>query len=170
MVKYSGYMEINLRINQVNHSVLVKPNETLLHVLREKIGYTGTKTSCENGDCGACTVLVDMKPVKACMLLAVECVEKSIMTIEGLNDTAIQRAFVDHGGFQCGYCTAGFIMNAYAMLLSDPHIDEQGKMKWLDANLCRCTGYEGIKDAVDAAQAEILGHQKKGLVETANIL
>ncbi|MCH4890097.1 (2Fe-2S)-binding protein [Acidaminobacter sp. JC074] len=155
MIAYSGYQMIELDINGHVHQVLVKPNETLLRVLREKVGYTGPKGGCENGDCGACTVLIDDKPMKACMILAVSCTDNKITTIEGLENTEIQEAFVDKGGFQCGYCTSGFLMNAYAMLRDNPDIDESGKKIWLDANLCRCTGYDGIKDAVDAAQKKI---------------
>ena len=155
MVSYSGYQKIDLDVNGFIHQVIIKPNETLLRVLREKIGYTGPKGGCENGDCGACTVLINNKPMKSCLLLAIECIGKSIITIEGLNDTEIQNAFVDFNGFQCGYCTSGFLINAYAMLEANPDIDEEGKKVWLDANLCRCTAYDGIKDAVKAAQVEI---------------
>jgi len=156
MTKYSGYNEVCLKINGEDYHVLVKTSETLLNVIREKIGLTGAKGGCENGDCGACTVLIDGKPMKSCLLLAIECIDKTITTIEGLENTEIQDAFVDFGGFQCGYCTSGFLINAYAMLEEDPNIDDQGKKKWLDANLCRCTGYEGIKDAVNQAQKNIL--------------
>jgi len=159
MINYSGYQMIELHVNNHTHRVLVKPSETLLRVLREKLGYTGPKGGCENGDCGACTVLIDDKPMKACLLLAVSCTDKNILTIEGLENTEIQEAFVDFNGFQCGYCTSGFLMNAYAMLQENPEIDDAGKKVWLDANLCRCTGYDGIKEAVTAAQEKI--NQKK---------
>jgi carbon-monoxide dehydrogenase small subunit len=152
MIRYSGYNEVCLKINGEAYHVLIKNSDTLLNVIREKVGLTGAKGGCENGDCGACTVLIDGKPMKSCLLLAIECIDKEITTIEGLENTEIQEAFIDFGGFQCGYCTSGFLLNAYAMLEDEPNIDDQGKKKWLDANLCRCTGYEGIKDAVNQAQ------------------
>jgi carbon-monoxide dehydrogenase small subunit len=152
MIKYSGYQNMTFKINHETYSTHVKPSETLLHVLRDKLGLTGTKGSCENGDCGACTVLIDGQPMKSCMVLAVACEQADIMTIEGLEDTEIQQAFVDFNGFQCGYCTSGFLMNAYAMLESNPEISEEDQKVWLDSNLCRCTGYEGIRDAVNAAK------------------
>ena len=152
MIKYSGYHQLSFDVNGEPYDAVIQPSDTLLHVLREKLGLTGTKGSCENGDCGACTVLIDSKPMKSCMVLAVECVDKKIMTIEGLKNTEIQQAFVDFNGFQCGYCTSGFIMNAYAMLEKNPDISDQEQENWLSANLCRCTGYEGIKEAVNKAK------------------
>jgi len=156
MIKYSGHNEIVLTINGNQHTLLIKPNEVLLNVLREKVGYTGAKGGCENGDCGTCTVIINEKPMKSCMVLAIECVGKNILTIEGLEDTEIQNAFIEFNGFQCGFCTSGFLMNAYAMLETDPEIDDENKRVWLDANLCRCTGYEGIELAVNDAQKKLL--------------
>lgn len=155
MLKFTGYSQIDLNVNGHTHQVILKADETLLHVLRDKLGLTGPKAGCENGDCGACTVLIDSKPMKACMVVALTCIGKSIVTIEGLDNTEIQRAFVNKGGFQCGYCTSGFILNAYAMLEDNPNISEADQKVWLDANLCRCTGYEGIKEAVKAAKEMI---------------
>jgi carbon-monoxide dehydrogenase small subunit len=155
MIHYSGNVSIQMNVNRELYEVVVKPQDTLLYVLREKIGYTGPKAGCENGDCGACTVLLDGNPVKACLMLAVETVGRNVLTVEGLNDTEIQNAFVTEGGFQCGFCTSGFLMNAYAMLESKPDADETEKKDWLSANLCRCTGYEGIENAVNLAQKRI---------------
>lgn len=160
MIHYSGNVSIQMNVNREIHEVVVMPQETLLRVLREKIGYTGPKAGCENGDCGACTVLLDGKPVKACLMLAVETIGKEILTIEGLDDTEIQKAFVSEGGFQCGFCTSGFLMNAFALLETKPDADEAEKKDWLSANLCRCTGYEGIEKAVNLAQTRIKENNK----------
>lgn len=154
--KLSGYNAIVLNINGDQHEVLVKPNAVLLHTLREQVGLTGVKGGCENGDCGACTVLIDGLPRKSCMMLTVEVGSGKVTTIEGLRDTEIQRAFIDFSGFQCGYCTAGFLLNAHALLQINPSATEDEKRIWLNSNLCRCTGYEGIRDAVNAAQNEVL--------------
>lgn len=155
MIRIVDNQTIVLNVNNENHSIVVSPNETLLRVLREKVGYIGSKAGCENGDCGACTVLLDGKPVKSCMMLAVDAIGKSVTTVEGLKDTKIQQAFVDKGGFQCGFCTSGFLVNAFAMLDAVPDADDACKKEWLSSNLCRCTGYEGIKRAVDSAQNKL---------------
>ncbi len=155
MIKYSGISEIILNVNGMDREVVVYPHETLLNVLRTQLNLSGTKAGCENGDCGACTVLIDGEPMKSCICLAVEMVGKKITTIEGLKETVIQKAFVDFAGFQCGFCTAGFLLNAYALLQKHPDADDDLKKSWLDANLCRCTGYEGIKLSLDAAQSQL---------------
>jgi len=152
-VRYSGLTEITLEINGKQRVLAVRPADTLLNVLRQAAGHTGAKPGCENGDCGACTVLLDGKPVKSCLMLAVEAVGRAVMTVEGLENTAIQQAFVECGGFQCGYCTSGFLVNAWAMLEAHPEADEAVQREWLSANLCRCTGYEGIRDSVERAKA-----------------
>lgn len=151
---YEGHVAIELRVNGEIHRAVVRPADTLLRVLREKLGLTGPKPGCENGDCGACTVLVDGKPTKSCLVLAVEVEGSEITTVEGLKDTAIQRAFMEHEGFQCGYCTPGFIVNAYALLKAHPQPTDDQMREWLTANICRCTGYEGIRNAVRAAAGE----------------
>ncbi len=143
---------IELQVNEEMRRVVVGPSETLLRVLREKLGLTGPKPGCENGDCGACTVLLDGIPVKSCLVLAVEAVGKVITTIEGLKDSAIQQAFQEEGGFQCGYCTSGFLINAYALLEKHPEAPEETAREWLESNLCRCTGYEGIKRSIAKAK------------------
>lgn len=149
MREHKNHKEITLKVNQETYNIVVKANETLLNVIREKIEKTGAKPGCENGDCGACTVLVNGKPVKSCMTLAVEMQGKEITTIEGLKDTDIQSAFIDKEGYQCGYCTSGFIVNAYALLQEHNKPDDETVKEWLSSNLCRCTGYEGIERAVD---------------------
>jgi aerobic carbon-monoxide dehydrogenase small subunit len=152
MITHAHHAAILLRVNGETREVLVRPADTLLHVLREALGLTGTKAGCENGDCGACTVLLDGKPVKSCMVLAVEAEGAEITTIEGLSGTAIQQAFLAEAGYQCGFCTPGFIVNAYALLQAHPAPDPETVKTWMDGNLCRCTGYEGIRKAIAAGQ------------------
>lgn len=153
MITYAQYAPISLRVNGETREVIVRPADTLLHVLRHRLGLTGTKVGCENGDCGACTVLLDGKPVKSCMVLAVETEGMEVTTIEGLSNTAVQKAFLDEAGYQCGFCTPGFIVNAYALLKAHSSPDADTIRTWLDGNLCRCTGYEGIQRAIQAAKA-----------------
>jgi len=155
VIAYKDYTSIILNVNGEKRRVVVKPSDTLLRVLREKLGLTGAKPGCENGDCGACTVLLDRKPVKSCMILAVEVADSEITTIEGLNNTEIQEAFYEEGGFQCGYCTSGFLLNTYALLEEKPDASDEEIKEWLQSNLCRCTGYEGIKNAVYSAKKKI---------------
>lgn len=150
-----GYSSVYFNINGEQRKAVIKPSDTLLRVLRENFGLTGGKPGCENGDCGACTILLDGKPVKSCMILAIEVRDNKITTIEGLHNTEIQQAFHEKGGFQCGYCTSGFLMNAYALLETHPDADDKIKKEWLQSNLCRCTGYEGIKDSIQEAQDKI---------------
>lgn len=156
MVKsYKDFTQLILNVNGEKKKVIVSPKDTLLRVLREKLGLTGAKPGCENGDCGACTILLDGKPVKSCLILAVEVEGHSITTIEGLRDTPIQKAFIQESAFQCGYCTPGFIMNCHAMLNVHPDADDKTIRQWLSSNLCRCTGYEEIEKAVKRAQNHI---------------
>jgi aerobic carbon-monoxide dehydrogenase small subunit len=156
MITYKHHAAILLNVNGATREVIVRPSDTLLHVLRHTLGLTGTKLGCENGDCGACTVLLDGKPVKSCMVLAVEAEGVEITTIEGLSNTAIQQAFLAEAGYQCGFCTPGFVVNAYALLQAHPSPDPDTIRTWMDGNLCRCTGYEGIQQAIAAAK----GRQK----------
>ncbi len=155
MITYRDTVVIHLNVNGTEREAAVRPADTLLHVLRDNLGLTGAKAACENGDCGACTVLLDGKPVKSCMILAVETEGAEITTIEGLSGTAIQKAFMAEAGFQCGFCTPGFIVNAYALLRAHPDPDRETVRSWLESNLCRCTGYEGIENAVRAAKKHI---------------
>lgn len=152
MKSYKDFALLVLNINNEERRVLVSPSDTLLHVLRQKLGLTGAKPGCENGDCGACTVLLDDEPVKACLILAVQAEGHKITTIEGLKDTPIQKAFIEESAFQCGFCTPGFILNCHAMLNAHPDADDEKIREWLSSNLCRCTGYEEIGKAVKRAQ------------------
>jgi len=143
---------ISLIVNGTEEQVQVPSNMTLLHTLREKLAYTGTKNGCEAGECGACTVLVDGEPVNACLVLAVEMDSKEITTIEGLTDngqiTPLQEAFAELNAVQCGYCTPGMLMAATALLDRNPNPTVTEIQEALVGNLCRCTGYQRIIDAV----------------------
>jgi carbon-monoxide dehydrogenase small subunit len=143
---------IELHINGDNHQVLVSPNNTLLEVLREKLGLMGTKRGCDLGACGACTVLVDGEAALSCLILALDAVGKKITTIEGLSETGqlhpLQQAFVDQGALQCGFCTPGMILTAQAILQEDPRPTEEDLKKKMAGNLCRCTGYKKVVEAV----------------------
>lgn len=140
--------KLNLDINGEQRMATIRMADTLLDVLREKLDLTGAKRGCENGDCGACTVIADGLPVKTCMMLAVDAVGKKLTTIEGLHDDPMQRAFVEKWAFQCGYCTSGFILNAHALVTEHPDATEEVIEEWLSSNICRCTSYQEIKEAV----------------------
>ncbi len=139
---------IELNVNGEMKTVAVRPSDTLLYSLREGLGLTGAKSGCDNGDCGTCTVIVDNIPIKACIMLAVEAVGHKITTVEGLRNAPIQNAFLETFAYQCGFCTPGFIMNCHALVTNHPKADDEMIHEWLESNLCRCTGYEEIKDAV----------------------
>jgi len=143
---------VAFQVNGADYEVFVEPRETLLQVLRERLGFTGTKQGCDLGDCGACTVVVEGKPTLACLTLAVEMEGKEILTIEGLSSNGnlnpLQQAFMDEGAVQCGYCTPGMIMSATALLNHNPHPTEAEVRRGLAGNLCRCTGYSKIIKAV----------------------
>lgn len=147
--------EITLKVNGDLFPVRVEHRRTLLEVLREELGLTGSKEMCNKGDCGACTVIMDGKAVLSCMTLAVEAEGKDILTIEGLSDGfrlhPIQEAFVDHGAIQCGYCTPGFIMSTKALLDKNPNPTEDEIKEGISNHVCRCTGYVHIIEAIDAA-------------------
>jgi aerobic carbon-monoxide dehydrogenase small subunit len=153
MKSFSGPFELRLNVNGEERRAVARPRDTLLRFLREKLGLAGTKCGCENGDCGACTVLLGGKPVKSCMVLAVECEGAAITTIEGLRNHPVQKAFAAENGFQCGFCTPGMILNAIALLDAHPDPDDRIDREWMQSNLCRCTGYEGIRNALAAARA-----------------
>lgn len=140
--------QITLHVNGEDHNLTVRSADTLLFVLREKLGLTGSKPGCLNGDCGACTVNVDGWPMKSCLMLAIEAVGKQVTTIEGLHNTPIQQAFVEEFAFQCGYCTPGFIMNCHSLIEQHPDADGQTIKEWLESNICRCTSYIEIEKAV----------------------
>jgi aerobic-type carbon monoxide dehydrogenase small subunit (CoxS/CutS family) len=141
---------IMLHVNGEERKVLARPADTLLHILRDGLGLTGAKPGCENGDCGACTVLMDGWPVKSCLTLAAEAVGHEVTTIEGLHQAPIQQAFIDKSAFQCGYCTSGFIMNCQGLINIHPDADDEVISEWLQANICRCTSYQEITEAVQS--------------------
>ena len=147
--------EMTFNVNGEEYSVHVDIRRTLLEVLRETLGLTGTKEMCNKGDCGGCTVIIDGKPVLACLTLAVETQGKKIVTIEGVADGStlhpIQKAFVETGAIQCGYCTPGFIMSAKALLDKNPHPTEDEIKEGIANNVCRCTGYVQIVEAIQTA-------------------
>ncbi len=151
MKRYDGLLSIELAVNGERYQASVTPGDTLLHSLRSTLGLTGTKLGCENGDCGACTVLLEGKPVKSCYTLTLAAEGREITTIEGLRETPVQQAFAAAYGFQCGYCTPGFVLNTHALLQRHPKPDEATTREWLESNLCRCTGYETIAEAVQLA-------------------
>ena len=146
---------IQLTVNGICHDLLVDPNRTLTQVIREDLGLTGTKQGCEVGDCGACTVILDGKPVNSCLLLAVQANGHTITTIEGLADPQglhpLQSAFVTEGAIQCGFCTSGMILSAKALLDQDQRPARQDIREAISGNLCRCTGYQKIVDAIEVA-------------------
>ncbi|UNL86302.1 (2Fe-2S)-binding protein [Priestia koreensis] len=148
-------MQIELTINGEKVKTACEPSDTLLYVLRNKLGLTGAKPGCLNGDCGACTVIIQGKPMKSCLTLAIEETQKEITTIEGLGGVPIQGAFVEHFAFQCGYCTPGFIMNAHALVQDQPEANDQIITEWLESNICRCTGYQEIKKAVKDVLSQV---------------
>ncbi len=148
MIKFTGKTVLNLNVNGKNVDVLARPADTLLYTLRNELGLTGAKPSCENGDCGACTVLIDDWPIKSCLMLTVEAIGKKITTIEGLINSPIQKAFVENFAFQCGYCTSGFLMVCHSLAQVKPNADDEIIEEWLQSNICRCTGYEEIQTAI----------------------
>jgi carbon-monoxide dehydrogenase small subunit len=155
---------LTLRVNGEEQSIVFAPYKTLLEVLREDLGLTGTKHGCELGECGACAVLVDGEPRLSCLTLALECGGRSVQTIEGLQRGAelhpLQAAFADFGGSQCGYCTPGVIMTAKALLERNPSPTRQEIKEATAGNLCRCTGYQQIVDAIEDAAAKLRAEAK----------
>ena len=149
---------IELKVNGELHDLLVEPRRTLLEVLREQLGLTGTKEGCDVGDCGTCTVLLDGKPVPSCLVLAIEAQGKDILTIEGMANGPelhpIQKAFVDYGATQCGFCAPGMILTAKALLERNPNPSKAEVRKAISGNLCRCTGYVKIIEAITKVAAQ----------------
>jgi aerobic carbon-monoxide dehydrogenase small subunit len=143
---------IHITVNHKPFELEVDPNQTLLEVIRERLCLTGTKAGCLVGDCGACTVLVDEKPVNSCLVLAVQADGKKVTTIEGVETPqglhSLQTAFVDKGAIQCGYCTPGMILSAKSLLDRNPRADEAEIRRAISGNLCRCTGYQKIVEAI----------------------
>jgi carbon-monoxide dehydrogenase small subunit len=152
-------VEIALDLNGRKHEIRVEPRRTLADAIRDDCGLTGTHLGCEHGVCGACTVVVEGEPVRSCLMFAIQAVGKPIRTVEGLADGdtlhPLQRAFIEHHGLQCGFCTPGFLMLATAVLERDPDIGDEELLDLLSSNLCRCTGYQNIIKAVRAAAAEM---------------
>ena len=150
--------KLSLIVNGHTEELLVSSNTTLLHALRDHLGLMGTKNGCEAGECGACTVLLDGEPVNSCLVLAVELDGREITTIEGLSSngqlTPLQQAFADLNAVQCGYCTPGMLMASTALLNRNPRPTEADIQKALVGNLCRCTGYQRIIDAVIKASEQ----------------
>jgi aerobic-type carbon monoxide dehydrogenase small subunit (CoxS/CutS family) len=150
---------IRFTLNGEEVDVSFAPYKTLLEVLREDLGHIGTKHGCELGECGACAVLLDGKPVLSCLVLALECGAKQVLTIEGLCEDGklhpLQEAFADLGAAQCGYCTPGILVTAKALLDANPHPSRDQIREALSGNLCRCTGYLQIFEAVEAAMLKI---------------
>lgn len=165
---------IVLILNGQKINLEVEPHEVLLHVLRERFQLTGAKEGCGTGDCGACTVLLDDEPILSCLTLAIECDGKSITTVEGLAKNGqlhpLQRAFIERGAFQCGFCTPGMIMSSYALLQRNPAPSMQEVREAIAGNLCRCTGYVKIVEAVMAAarQADSLTTPGAEMIEKQN--
>ena len=152
-------IDLTLSINGREHAIRVEPRRTLADAIRDDCGQTGTHIGCEHGVCGACTVLVGGEPVRSCLMFAVQAAGKEIRTVEGLSRGQelhpLQRAFIEHHGLQCGFCTPGFLMLAVGVLEREPDIGDADLIEALSSNLCRCTGYQNIIKAVRAAAAEM---------------
>jgi carbon-monoxide dehydrogenase small subunit len=147
--------EVSLQVNGASYPLALEPQRTLLSVLRNEIGLTGPKEGCDDSECGACMVLLDGQPVNACSYLALQAGGREVTTVEGLSQgddiSPLQRAFLDHGGVQCGFCTPGMLISATALLATERRPDDHAIGVALAGNLCRCTGYAGIFAAVHAA-------------------
>jgi carbon-monoxide dehydrogenase small subunit len=153
------HLQLDLTVNGEPAELSFAPYKTLLEVLREDLGLTGTKHGCELGECGACAVLIDGEPKLSCLVLALECAGRSIETVEGLADGAklhpLQTAFADLGAAQCGYCTPGILMTAKALLEKEPRPSRERIKEAISGNLCRCTGYQQIFEAIEEAAVRI---------------
>ena len=149
---------ISLLVNGEPHEIAVEPHTTLLEVLREKLGLTGAKDACGTGECGSCTILLDGRPVVACLILAVDCQKMDITTIEGISSgdrlSSVQQSFQDTGAVQCGFCTPGMVLSSTALLAENSRPTEWEIKKALEGNLCRCTGYYKIVQAIRGAAAD----------------
>ncbi|HWP34015.1 MAG TPA: (2Fe-2S)-binding protein [Thermodesulfobacteriota bacterium] len=159
-------MTIRVTVNGRRHELAVEPRETLLEVIRERLGLTGAKRSCDMQVCGACTVLLDGRPVSACTLLAVEARDREVLTIEGLERDGrlhpLQEAFIEHGGFQCGFCTPGMILTAKALLDENPRPTVEEVKHFMRGNICRCTGYKKILESILAAAERLAAERTVG--------
>ena len=150
---------IHLQVNGDPYELSVAPNQTLLDVLREELSLTGTKKGCDAGSCGACTVIIDGEPILSCLTLAVRCHNKHITTIEGLAENGrlhpLQEAAIEHNAVQCGYCTPGWLLSAKVLLDNNPNPTLKEVKEGIAGNLCRCTGYKKIEQAIQAAAVKI---------------
>ncbi len=146
---------VNFTVNGIRHEIDVEPHEILLDVVRNRLGLTGTKRSCDVQVCGTCTVLLDGRPVSSCTLLAIEARDREILTIEGLaqdgNLHPLQQAFIECGGLQCGFCTPGMILTAKTLLEENASPTEEDIIQFMQGNICRCTGYKKIIESIMAA-------------------
>jgi aerobic carbon-monoxide dehydrogenase small subunit len=148
---------LTLNVNKETYEVLVEPSRTLLEVLRDELSLTGAKEGCGQGECGTCTVLIDGRPELACLLLAATVQGHEILTIEGLADAdangidPLQESFIEKGAVQCGFCTPGMILSAKALLNQNPHPNREEIKRGIAGNLCRCTGYQKVVDAIESA-------------------
>lgn len=155
---------IELSVNGESVEFTVEPQETLVEVLRDHLGLTGTKAGCGTGECGSCTVLMEGKPILSCLTLAADCSDKDIVTIEGIAEgdqlSPVQQAFLDCGAIQCGFCTPGMVLSAEFLLKENPNPQEKDIYKALEGNLCRCTGYNKIIEAVHKASKQMVTEQE----------
>ncbi len=151
--------EVHLTVNGTGHRLLTEPRRTLLKLLREDLGLTGAKEGCEVGDCGACVVVMNGAAVNACLVLAGQCEGAQILTVEGLAQTGqlhpLQRHFAEKWAFQCGFCTSGMLMSCYALLLSNANPSADEIREAIAGNLCRCTSYRAVVEAVQAAAGDL---------------
>lgn len=150
---------ICLKVNNKEYEVAVEPNKTLADLIRYDLGLTGTKKGCDMGECGSCTVILDGKPVNSCLVLALQAADREIQTVEGLETEEglhpLQEAFIEHGAIQCGFCTSGMLLSAKDLLEKKPNPDETEIRRAISGNLCRCTGYQKIVEAVASAARSI---------------
>jgi len=155
---------IKIKVNEKEYEIAVETNRTLLDVLREDLNLTGTKEGCSEGDCGACTVLMDGKPVNSCLVLGVEADGSEILTVEGLAEGSklhpLQESFVENGAIQCGFCTSGMLLSAKALLDKNPKPTESEIRTAISGNLCRCTGYNKIVTAIKKVSSDLEKHKK----------
>jgi carbon-monoxide dehydrogenase small subunit len=149
---------LTMRVNGEDVSIHIEPDALLLDVLRDQLALMGTKEACGQGECGACTVLLDGEPVTSCLVPALKAQGREVVTVEGLASGQelhpLQKAFIEHGAVQCGYCTPGMLMSAKALLDTNPHPTDQEIKEAISGNLCRCTGYVKIVEAIKAATAD----------------
>jgi carbon-monoxide dehydrogenase small subunit len=159
-------MDIQFELNGNQVRVSAEPNKTLLYLLRDDLGLTGTKDGCSSGDCGACVVMLDGRPVNSCMVLAAQAEASSVVTIEGLEKDGelhpVQRTFGETWAFQCGFCTPGMLVSCYALLESNDNPSREEILAAIAGNFCRCTGYQAVVKAVEQAAAELRAASEGG--------